>query len=152
MKHLLFFLAMLFCGIPAFSQNDLDFAFKTTYLTVYTQQIDSVATAAAKKVAKAGAKVENIIERDTVHVREGGLRYITKTERSVTIYDPNNPKANSTYQIEFAGWIKGAPNSFLKYNLVDKEGKLFGVMTVDLYMQELYLSTPTRQILYTTRE
>lgn len=151
MKQLLFFLAILFCSVPAVGQNDLDFAFKTGYLTVYTQKVDSVATAAAKKAAKPGAKVENVLNRDTVVVSEGGLRYLTKAGTSITIYDPNNPKANTTYQVEYAGWLKSQPTPILKYNMIDKEGKIFGVLTVDIYAQEYYLSTPNRQILYTQR-
>lgn len=154
MKQRLFFLALfgiLFSSISVSGQNDLDFAFKTPYLTVYTQRVDSFATEAAKKAAKPGTKVENIIARDTVVVNEGGLRYVTKNNQSLTVYNPNNPKDIVTYSLEFAGWIKGAPNPIIKYNMIDKDGSIFGIATIDLFSQEFYLSTPNRQILYRQR-
>ena len=151
MKQFLFFLALLFCGIPAYGQKDLDFSFTTSYLTLFTQKVDSVATAAKAKAAKAGTKVETVLNRDTVTVKEGGLRYLTKQNNAVTIYDPNNPTGATTYELQFAGWLKGVPNPLIKYNML-QGGKVFGALTVDLFSQEFYISTPLRQILYTNRE
>lgn len=152
MKHLLFFIAMLLCNISVQSQTDLDYTFSTKYLKVFSQKIDSAATAVKAKDAKPGAKVENVLSHDTISVREGGVRYLTKQGNNLSIYDPNNHLGNyAVYETQFAGWLKRTPNPILKYNML-KDGKIFGTLTVDLFMQEFYLNTPMRQIFYTNRE
>jgi hypothetical protein len=150
MKHFLFFFALLFCGIPTFAQNDLDYSFTTKTVTVFTQTVDSVATSAALKNAKPGIKIDPIVSRDTFFLKDGGLRYLSKVGQVLTIYDPNNPTGTGNYSIQFAGWLK-LPNPVIKYNLLNKDG-VFGTLSVDLIAQEYYLSTSTRQIFYSNRE
>lgn len=150
MKQFLFFFALLYLIIPVQAQADIDFGFKTSEITVFTQTVDSTATEQKKKLAKPGEKVDNVIQHDTVFVNEGALRYLTKQDAKIVIYDPNNPKANTNYTVEYAGWLTKGEIPIIKYNLIGKNG-VYGILTVNLFTQQYLVSTPTRQILYTNR-
>lgn len=152
MKQILLLLLFIVCSVPAFSQEDFDFAFKTSGLTVFSQTVDSVATAAKQKTTVVGAKVDPVIFYDTVTIKEQGLRYMTKQGDKFTIYDPQNPKGAITYNIQFAGWQMGNISPVLKYNLLDsKTGVVFGVILIDVFAPQVYMSTPYRQIDYNSR-
>lgn len=152
MKQILVFLFIILCSATGFAQKDLDFAFQTAYIIVFNETVDSFATDSLKRIAKPGTKVENVIDRDTIQIREGGLRYLSKQGNNVVVYDPNYPKTQGRYTVEYAGWVKTSVTiPIVKYNILNKDGTILGLFTADLFNQEFVITLPTQLIFYSNR-